>query len=106
MATPMKNPSGTPMILNRPAPAGMCTLVVVPFAWGIEIFWFVYSEAIAPVIAERTPRPTRLSQTSDQFAVGSSWANEATPGFVVTLIHFCQILPMPVGTGGPSGTAY
>ena len=60
---------------------------------------------MAPVIAERIPRPIRLSQMSRQFAVGSSRANEATPGLVVTFNHFCQMAPIPAGTGAPAGAA-
>src|SRR6185437_5704889 len=105
MATPMKKASGTQMMVNQLTPVGICTVVVVPLPWGIVKVWMVYSEAMAPVIADRMPNPIRLIQMSLQFAVGNSWLNEATPGFVVTLIHFCQIWPIPAGTGWPSGAA-
>ena len=58
------------------------------------------------VIAVSTPSPMMLSQMSLQFAVGSSKANEAAPGLVVTLIHFWNSPLIPAGAGGGGGGAY
>jgi hypothetical protein len=51
-------------------------------------------------MAEITPRPMMLIQTSFQLAVSSSPASEATPGRVVVRFHFSKRPLMPAGAGG------